>query len=61
MIRDSGETGSGNSIHLAEQIERPLQHVGKIENRSILERLAVLRERDANIVDAPCDTTLNRA
>ena len=33
-------------VHLPQQVERPLQHVGKIEHRSLVERLAVLRQRD---------------
>ena len=46
IARFEPEAALRELVHLPEQIERALQHVREIENRSIVERLAVLRQRD---------------
>ncbi len=33
-------------VHLPQQVERPLEHIGKIENRALVQRAPVLRQRD---------------
>ena len=46
VARFEAKAALGELVHLPQQIERALEHVREIEDRSLLERLAVLRERD---------------